>query len=68
MNPDLLLSIAESKNAALVLSLFVNGLLLWALLKIYRAKELLQQEMIKLLREIIPLALKLSEKLESMLQ
>ncbi len=56
MNPDSLLSLADSKNVALIISLIVNIMLGWALNRIYQAKEKLNGQITEFLKVLIPFA------------
>jgi len=68
MEPDLLNKIAESQNVALALSLIGNGILGRLLIKLYHAKESLHQQLVELLREIIPLTVRLKDKIDDLTQ
>lgn len=59
MNPDSLLSLADSKNVALVISLFGNVMLCWALRRVYQAKEKLHEQLTEFLKVLVPFALRI---------
>ncbi|MFQ5646265.1 MAG: hypothetical protein ACE5GM_04990 [bacterium] len=64
MEPDLLSRLAESQNVALALSLLGNGILGRSLIKLYHSKEELHIKLVEILREIIPLAVRLKDKID----
>ena len=59
MSIDNILSLADSKDVALLLSLFANFILGWALKKVYQAKEKLQEQIAEFLKVLVPFALRL---------
>jgi hypothetical protein len=55
---DQFLSLADSKDVALVISLVGNFMLGWWLTKIYKAKERLHGTMNEILRMLVPFAIR----------
>ena len=59
VNPDKILSLAGSKDVAFLLSLFVNVALVYALKRVYQAKERLHGQITEFLKVLLPLAIRI---------
>ena len=68
MNLNLLSTIAQSRDAALLISLAGNVALAVAFWRLWRSRERLQERvatmLAEILREIVPLAIRLAERRE----